>query len=236
MVKKIKHILIASFLIFNFLFNKLSWAGVTVQESFLEANQFCKAGEYVKALDIYEKINHKGSVVWYNIGNCYFYQKKFPKALWAWLHACKGGDQNVIINSKYNINVTQNLLDIKAQADYYPEVDFLIWQLLVLLIVYGLFLILIKKNNGKRGLQWLLFFIEIGIFGTTFWYNKELKLRYAVVQHEANLFAGPNAHYHDLGHLVGGQIVKVLKHDADWCYVKDKQVRGWLAKDNLLVI
>ena len=93
-----------------------------------------------------------------------------------------------------------------------------------------------KKNNKKSWLCVLLFFTEIGILGTTFWYTKKLNVVYAVVPKATTLVAGPDMHYHALGELNDGQIVKVLKDRSGWCYVKVKQVQGWLAKDDLLIV
>lgn len=216
--------------------NQAIFTGMTAHESFLEANQFLKMGKYGEAQNIYESLEHKNAVVWYNLGNCYFYQKNWSKALWAWVHAYKAGDKQVVENSQYNIDATQKLLDIKNQSDYYPKANFLILQLLALLIVYGLFIFLIQTNSNKKPLQKLLFLIEIGIFGTTFWYSNQLKIVYAVVQHEANLVAGPDLHYHDLEHLAVGEIVKLLNQNTEWCYVKHRQMQGWLKKNNLLII
>lgn len=231
MVKKIKNLGLIIFLLLN-LPNCLA---KTAQEAFLHANQLCTGGQYAQALEIYDAINHKSGLVWYNIGNCYFYQKELVKAIWAWLQACKMGQPDVIVNAQHNIAVAQNLLDIKAQAGYYPRVDLLIWQLLALLVVYMLFALLIKMRQIKRLLQILLFLVEIGIFGTTFWYLKELQIEYAVVQNETALIAGPDRHYHVLGQLVKGQIVKVLKGCSQWCYIKDRQMQGWCGRDDLLI-
>jgi len=88
----------------------------------------------------------------------------------------------------------------------------------------------------RKKLWLLLFLAEIGIFGTTFWYLKQLKVGYAVVQNETALVAGPNQRYHTLGRLVKGQIVEISKNGPAWCYLEDRQIQGWCNKDDLLII
>lgn len=232
MLKKIKNIGLSLFLLVHC---SNGWA-TTSQEIFLQANQLVHNGDYAQALQMYDSVDHKSGMIWYNMGNCYFYQKEHIKAIWAWLKACKIGSKTVVANSRYNIAVAQNLLDIKAQAGYYPKVDFFLWQIIALFINYALFLFLIKMAKNRKKLLLLIFLMEIGILGTTFWYVKELKMEYAVVQNKADIRAGPAQNYHKLDHLQQGQIVKLLKACPMWIYVKDEQRQGWCSSDDLLII
>lgn len=206
------------------------------QELFLQANQICKTGDYQKALDIYDHIESKGEAVWYNIGNCYFYQKDYVRAIWAWMQACKVGSGEILISSRSNIAVALDLLGIKNYEFGYFKINFLIWQLLILALMLLVLLLLLSYNANNKIWGVSIFLLAAMIFGINFWYVKERKLVYAVVQDSANLVAGPANGYHVLDKIVPGQILKIIRSEADWCYIDHGGVKGWIAKSNLLIV
>ena len=217
----------------------------TNQEAFLQANKLCTTGHFAEALVIYNGINAKGAVVWYNMGNCYFYQNELVKAIWSWLQVCKIGSSSEIINSRYNIKIAQDLLTIKEPSGYRTidllncYMSFFNLQLLILLSVFLLFgaLFLAKKAVVKRIIKTAFLLMELSIIGITFWYAKQLDLVYAVVQNKTDLVAGPANDYHTLGTVSAGQILRVKLSEAEWCYVVGQVgVKGWLAKKDLLIV
>lgn len=208
----------------------------TAQEAFLQANKLCMEGEFAKALDLYDTIDTKGSAVWYNMGNCYFYQKNLPKAIWAWLNACKTGKGKIAVQSEQNIAVAQNLLEIKNWSGYYPKIDFLTMQVWLLFCIFVLFIILIKKCQSKTKWWLLFFFLEMGFLGIAWWYEKSQRSVWVVAQKTMNLMAGPANEYHVLDSVLAGQILSIKYCLDEWCYIDDGNMQGWLTKKDLLIV
>jgi tetratricopeptide (TPR) repeat protein len=65
------------------------FAAATVESEalFQEANKQYRAGKFEEAAVLYDKIEDKGSVVYYNLGNCYYQQGQAGKALLNWRRA-----------------------------------------------------------------------------------------------------------------------------------------------------
>ena len=60
------------------------------EEAFLSACKLYKAGDFDKACSLYEGISDKGSAVWHDLGNCYWYKQRYLDAFLAYKKAYKG--------------------------------------------------------------------------------------------------------------------------------------------------
>ncbi len=61
-----------------------------MQEAFLKANAAYEAGDPKTALQLYESMRMKGPAVHYGMGNCYFFEGRYPEAVVAWRRAQNG--------------------------------------------------------------------------------------------------------------------------------------------------
>lgn len=232
-------------LIFSLIIFANSILAMPAQELFLQANQLYLSQDYVGALAAYEKLEHKAGIVWHNMGNCYFYQNNLVFAIWAWVNACKLGNKTCIKGSLNNIVRAQKLLELDLVASYRPMgvfkfltgfISWFAWQAMLLTLLFLLFFILIKRLFGRKLILFLIILVETAILGMSYLYVQENNLSYAVVQNNAMLLAGPAEDYHILNQALKGQVFKVEQCEKDWCWVKGRQVQGWLAKKDLLIV
>ena len=235
-----------------FLLGSLFVANLTgnLEEKFLQANQFYRAGEFAKALELYQDIGSRdghGAVVLYNLGNCYFQQAKFVKAIEVWLQAGRNGNWRVANNCYTNILVAQARLGIDEKSSCVPIFwinalilydNFFILQLLSLLFLCILFTCLIRWPNYAKLVWTLIVLVESLIISLAILCAKENNLSYAVVQNSTTLVAGPAYQYHDLIDVKPGEIVKIVGQSADWCQIQDwnELQGGWMLKQDLYII
>lgn len=234
----------------GFLFN-VGWLVGNLEEKFLQANQFYLTGEFAKAQQLYESIDFKqagrGAVVWYNLGNCYFQQKKLISAIQSWLQAGQIGNWQVASNCGANILVAQAQLGLDQSLNFIPSFwfsalilhhNFFSLQLLVLFFLVILLTALIKWPKYAKLWLFLLIVVMSLIINLVILCAKENNLSYAVVQNNSTLLAGPGGQYHGLGPVVAGQIVKIVEQAADWCQIAGGNglPGGWLSKQDLRIV
>lgn len=215
------------------------------QESFLQANQLCSQGDYGAAIGLYNSIDNKGGAVWYNLGSCYFYEQKIEFAIWAWLQAAKVGRGVEVQRSLSNIEAVQEQQGLPVSSlwqlgfvnHYFPRVTWLGWQLFGLMVLYLLliFMVWIKKGFYRKLILFVMLFVELAIFGLTYWCWRVSNQVYAVVQNKATLRAGPAVEYHEVGEVPVGQILRVMRSQGDWYYLSEQREVGWLNHKDLLV-
>jgi len=130
------------------------------EELFLRANKYCEQHDWSQALTLYRSINQKGSLVWYNMGNCCYHLKNYTEALIYWKRAEQGTLYKIYAQSKHNQRILARKLNrvvpvVRVQQLY----EFFVYNLLgiPLLFLQVLFLFC-----------WSLFFFSKRYWGETF--------------------------------------------------------------------
>lgn len=227
-----------------FVFNFYALRANGDQEIFLQANSLCKSGDFKKASILYQSIPNKSGAVWYNLGNSFFHQKDYVRALWAWRVAQKLGGIYEYDCSEQAIRVAQKKLEIEdsiAPVSRFSRILSPFWQqMLILFLIWFVMFALIVSNGKivKRYLLTTLFLLELLAFGVATVHNREANTEFAVVRSglPVLVLAGPKSDYHEIGVVQPGQSLEILRTSGKWCLVKRQQLEGWVSKVNLITI
>jgi len=120
--------------------------GGSGEELFLRANKYCEKHDWSQAFTLYKSIDQKGSLVWYNMGNCCYHLKNYTEALVYWKRAEQGVSHAIYAQSKHNQHVLTRQLNSIAPVFLFQRLyDFFVYNLLgiPLLFLQILFFILL---------------------------------------------------------------------------------------------
>jgi len=220
------------------------------KETFLRANNLYHAGEYEQALASYESMSAKGSAVWLNIGNCWYYLNKYAQALVAYKRALRDANSIQCATSlAYQKKVLQ-------QIDRYVEpsmsqkmyayilcktagISLFIMQLLFLLAWFILWwLIMHIKRRLHYFILILLCAVLVLISGVVVYgkYKMHMQRIAIVAQEEVSVLSGPDIRYHIRGSFAYGQEVEIEEQKNEWCKVRYYTRVGWVPVDALLPV
>lgn len=132
-------------------------------ESLIKERKFQEA---TKSYEEYLKEDPTSSSAYFNLGNCYYYQKKFGYAVWAFEKALKYSPQDK--DAAYNIGVTY--LELKKSISWKPiisqgeamvyEIGSNFWAYMAIffsiMLSFLIFLILFSKNRNWKKIQIVL--------------------------------------------------------------------------------
>src|SRR5438105_2780566 len=68
------------------------------------AAQLYHKEQFQEAFDAYNHIDQKNASIFFNMGNCLFYQKKYPEAIILWREAQKRGSRIVFEKARYTVD------------------------------------------------------------------------------------------------------------------------------------
>jgi tetratricopeptide (TPR) repeat protein len=213
-------------------------AAQTNQELFVQANTAYHHKDYDNALHLYQKINPKAAVIFYNIGNCFYQKGDYMQALINWQHAHKNGTQTICNDCIYNSERALKKLSIESieSQRLIPLPTFFI-QILFFLIV-GVFLILIHTFLLRKII--ILALTSIVVISTGFLtytaYTQALQTTALTISTDSNLYAGPHSDYHHVAHMPMGSVVYVLNKSSNWVKVRWHKQTGWIMDDKIAVI
>jgi tetratricopeptide (TPR) repeat protein len=238
-----KRFIIALFFIFHLIQSSQD------QELLNQASSFFLQGKFSQAREIYEKIQSKDSAIWNNIGNCFFNEKDYLKALICWKRAENGAtfnqlkklydSENTVLEnmSCYHEN---NFLQIIKQIILGSSKLFLQFLLLILLTI---FLFICYKNIYKQksfNFKKRYFLLLIAIFSTLLILISKQKLIYekcaVVISAKATTYIGPETTFPQKDTLSLGNIVTILDKKSEMTKVKSHKSSGWIKNENIEII
>ncbi len=219
------------------------------QELFLQANQLYTQKEYQKAYDTYDKMSHKGSGSWYNMGNCAYHINNYVQARACWQRSCKGASWSERRDAEHNMqhleqklgsqhrsSVGESLLHIGEHGASFFSLGFM--QIFFLVIWLLLFLVA-KRYQGKKRYGILVGLLVGNIIVSVPLIARYIadSQRYAVVaQDHVILHAGPDEQYHNVGSMQEHAQVKVHEVRQRWCKVQCGRLVGWVPTDALVIV
>lgn len=224
------------------------------QELFLQGNcNFCD-GNFEQARQCYELIPHKNSVVWQNLGNCYYNENNGAKALVCWRRAQKDAGFNQLEQLFESEQLVLKKFDCPCDGIFMRGVKKIILGmpkvllqllliLLLLLFLYWFYQCLVNKSNAYQLLPcrkryMLLLVLSIVIFllllGAK---EKFLKEKQGVVIHDKiSVHAGPERSFHKKIELPLGYIVQVVDEKEDMMKVVSDKGSGWVISTDVEIV
>ncbi len=217
---------------------------VPTQEVFLRANQEYKKGDHIYAQTVYQSIEHKGPAIWFNLGNCFYEQKKFVDALIAWRRSQKFGISHISRVAEKSIKRAQDSLGISRGSRmhrFYKEINLLVssiglWFLQIIFLFCGIFLLLFISRLWLSSIGRIIGLLLIGILIVSFigiaasWYD--MNYCHAVVKEvNVELSVGPGDDYHRIGSFRQGSEFVIAQERGEWYKIQSPDTHGWLKKD-----
>jgi hypothetical protein len=199
------------------------------QELFVDGNNHFLNGDFVMARDSYLKINEKSSVVWQNIGNCFFNEKNYVQALIFWKRSEYGASfkqMEDIFRSEEKALVALQLPVPSFWHEQFKKILIVIPKLLIQVLLFLMLVMLLSFFYRCWSVSFfyiviscnykVAWFLMLGIIGCSLlWFGKEqvFKQGAAIVVHQKVVaYAGPETSFHSLFQLPLGTIVHIVSN------------------------
>jgi len=208
-------------------------------ELFNKANSAYQSGQIEQALEHYSAITHKGSAVWYNMGNCYYQQQDLARAIVCWQRSLPASSYHDYNDAQNNIANAARLLGIQENNgsffDFFnaiaSAVPIWIMQWLLLIVWFCLWLILFYRYRIR--FFYLSFFgifvavLFLGLVVYMQWRNEKYQ-HGVVVATNMVLQVGPNHGYHGVGSMAYGETVDLIEQRPGWYKIAKNEKYGWV--------
>jgi len=198
----------------------------SILQKFTEGNKFYEAGDYNKAIEIYETLikefNIQSSVIYYNLGNAYYRINQIGKAILNYERAIKLNPRDEDIH--YNLKYVKSLIkDIEPENIFQKLYRLLkVNELKVLLTISNTILFVFlgiyitKKDTISRKLSILFGFIfVIFLFWTILRISDENK-KFGIVISTTVIRSGPGEDYTPIVTTPEGKKLEILSEQESW--------------------
>lgn len=224
------------------------------QAIFEQANNLYHAQQYDQARALYETLDNNcpaRSNVWFNIGNCWYHAGNVARALACWERADRNASYAQRVMNAHNRSlVCQEPLQTGVVYTVRMMWQAVVERLLSVMPLIGiqcLFLlcwcgvVLMSLRERKRGYHVLIFLVVIGLTALTghAWIQeyRVRTTRYAIVQKDTLLYAGPDVRYQQFGPLSTKTRVRIMANKPSWTQVRDTDNRiGWVLSDDIIEV
>jgi len=217
------------------------------EELFLRANKYGEQQEWEQALGSYKSIEQKGSLVWYNMGNCCYHLKDYAEALIYWKRAQQGASRIVYTQSKQNQRMLARQLNKETSVNWVQRFyEFFVYNLVgisllflqVLFLLCWVLLFFLQQYQGKR-----FFFATLVVMTLNGLIGVGMVVKYKqtdkigiIITDNTNVFAGPSQEYHLLNKLNYIDQVTIQGIKPDWYKVKYATGAGWVTAAAIQVV
>jgi tetratricopeptide (TPR) repeat protein len=225
--------------------------------AFAAANQLYEEQEYISARESYLELverNYESAALYFNIGNCYFKERKFGYAILYYLKAQRlsPGDDEIETNLKFARQFMPTRLEgvkINPATTFFEmltgpfTLETLAWISSALFIVLFLFLCLVvARRLGGPLVKIIIYCLIITLLFsstlTTYKYRANIATKSGViVADRADILNSPS----DNGELLfvssfGLQVEIERATDRFYRVIFENQTRGWIKKDDIGII
>jgi len=217
------------------------------EELFLRANKYSEQQEWEQSLDLYKSIKQKGSLVWYNMGNCCYRLKDYAEALVYWKRSQQAASRIVYAQSKQNQRILARQLNKEASVYWVQWFhEFFVYNLLgisllflqILFLFCWVILFFLQRYQGKK-----FFFAALVVMmlnglvglGMIVKYKQTDKIG-IVITDNANVFTGPSQEYHLLNRLNKVDQVTIQGIKPGWYKIKYAAGTGWVTATAIQVV
>ena len=214
----------------------------TGYETFFQANQAYKEGNYEKAASSYQELINAGKIngsIFYNLGNCYVRMNHPGKAILNYERARRfiPRDPDLDFNLRYARDRIKDRIDNSSSFSFSQWLNNfnwseIFWSFVIINIFFWVILILrlwIKSEWTFYALMGLsLLWIVSGISTGIKWYVETHDTRGVVVVPQITVHAGPDEKDTILFKLHAGTIVTCEREDQGWRIIQlTPEKRGW---------
>ncbi len=215
-----------------------------------EAHEKYRAGDWKSAMNLYQDVEPKNSAVWYNMGNCHYYQREFADAVVCWKRAYQGATISECVDCSCNIDCVRKKIGSRAPHSMGEQMSeavvlyapgTLIVQLIFILCWYALLYILIYGRMRRTRLFYSALAMLISIvllLGITLLvqYRNSRYPTGIVVCKQASVYAGPHDQYHVVGVLQEIDDVAIYDKRPGFYKVGTRTVHGWVPADAVHIL
>ena len=223
-------------------------------DNFKEGLKAFDEGEYENSASHFEKhltIHSLDEQAYYNLGNAYYRQKKYPHARWAYEKALKIAPNHQ--DAQHNVKLAYEKTGLPGEwkssnsmfALFLFTVQQNFWSIATL--TFALFFSLLcvffflSSRSERRQLilitNSILLMIMLITLSFAFWHKSHLtqETKGIVITATANAKAAPSTTEKTLFSIPGGQDVQILRHHDDWTEIKiSAEHVGWVNTDEIL--
>ena len=220
----------------------LLWCYANTEEIFLQGNAAYNKGDYTQAVQLYERIESKGPVIFYNMGHCFYHLGNYFQALLCWKKATLQGNFHLRAAAEHNCKRACEKLSLQVQEPSYlksmvtwaQSYSLRLWQILFLCF-WSIFLLLYIFWRTRKKMVICFFLLPVSLCGTGMWltFLDKSQTRALVRQKEALLLAGTDALCTQRGKITEGQEVVVKEQRGQWCKVCINEYSGWVNAEAL---
>jgi len=246
-------------IIFYFIFSSIVAFANNPQLLYEQANKIYRAGDYEKAVELYEKnvkAGNKSAALYFNLGNAYYKQENYAKAILNYERARKMNpqDDDVLFNLKMaNMNTVDKIEPVPQlfyeqwwysfisifDVDQWAQIALtFLWLALVFAILY-----LFAGSIAFRKLWFIsttftlisFFFLLFVCFSN----NKQLNSNRAaiIINASAYIKSSPDDKSTNLFMLHAGTRIEILDQLQNWKKIKIANGNiGWISKEDLEII
>lgn len=219
------------------------------QQVCAQANALYGKHEYARAYELYESVEPKNSIVWYNMGNCMYKQGDFLSAYLYWHRARRDASVDLQSDIAYNISKVQGKLGVESEEEMtlieslqnnVGAMPLLVLQLLFLCVWGMLTFYFIKMSGRGRNYKFVLGCLVLTsgmLVGTLMMKYQNDSQRMAFITHDkAGLLVGPDAMHQQLSGLKKADRVKVVQLRNGWAKIEHKNQVGWVTADSISIV
>lgn len=217
------------------------------QQLFTKAHENFVQGDWEGALRNYRAITDKNSVVWQNIGICYFNQQQYAHALLYWQRAYK---DCTLVQIGQLCTLEQRALEkldfkIPSRGHYFCKRILLIIPLIFLQTLFAIMLCCMLWTLARcwrwkeivicdrRWLRWI--FLGCFLCGGLWYANRSFfqKNQAIVVKRDVLVYAGPERTFHMVTTLRQGSSVNVIQKKHGMYNITNHSIAGWVMQDTV---
>lgn len=221
---------------------------------FVQANSYFFNGEFAKARQSYEQLPNKNSIIWHNIGNCYYNEDNCTQALVCWKRAELGATFNQLgkllelertVLEKYHVScdgvfMTTLKRCILGCPKIFMQLLLMLCFLLFLAFFYSCY---IKKKQlinqiscNKRYFIILLISI-ISLLLLLAAREKFTQEKLGVVsQQKITVHIGPEKSFQQKMTLPQGCILQIVDQQSDMLKIYCDQGTGWIKAEDVEIV
>lgn len=210
----------------------------TDQELIIQGIAQYQNKEYTKALEYFDRVKNKSSIVWYNIGNCRYKMQDYVLAYAHWLRALHNLFSKDFDDCVANIQTVENKLGVTGYKPWHYWLYYRPLTLLVqLLFLFFWYILLFYGMDLLRKKRYLLFLFLMSLvicacFVAIMKYRVST-VHQGIVKQTATCFAGPDEKYQVQAIVQQAQKVVVIDEQQEWLKIQTEAHKGWIKKESV---
>ena len=217
-------------------------------EKVLLAHKLYGENQYESALELYNKVENKGSGTWYNMGNCHYKMDDPLNALICWKKAEQYATWKEFKAIHHNIDqayeklgiigITKKESFLRHARRYLSTFSLFGWQI-IFLILWTLMLFTGASCIQKKryySMTMLALFVILSATSVFTKYTLINKPSGIVTKENLIVYAGPNDEFHDIGTVIQADHLTICQEEKEWLKIKYNDIQGWVSRNDVAVI